>query len=148
MLYRPSLKGTNWTLFTHDYDTVFSTNEFGHCSDNVFTYASVCTSIDDWNRYNPARYRVQINNNATFAQYMMGMIKAYFRSSDPSRQMPSVYLRFAELVYPWFARDGLQHFSFDHSAAGFQQHVSQTVALLYQRAANVTLQVQSALLHY
>jgi hypothetical protein len=129
--------GSVWTLFTHDYDSVFDPRQAGG-SHNVYEFA--LNYRDPVQDYNPARARALLNGNATFTAYYRLLLNAYFPAAGLS--LPTVYATFANMISPLYAMDRLQQMSYDEPPAAFDAAAADTVARLWQRAAAVRLQIQ------
>ncbi len=126
-----------WTLFTHDYDSVFDPSQTGG-SHNVYEY--VLNYKDPVQDYNPARARALINGNATFTRYYRLLLAAYFPSNGLS--LPHMYATFAKMIAPLYAMDRLQQMSYNEPPAAFAEAAADTVERLWQRAADVRLQIE------
>ena len=128
-----------WTLFTHDYDSVFDPNQTGG-SHNVYDY--VLNYRNPAQDYNPARARAILNGNATFTRFYRLLLAAYFPPPGNALSLPAAYATFAKMMYPLYAVDRLQQMSYNEPPAAFAAAASDTVARMWLRAAAVRAQIQ------
>lgn len=140
LLFRP-LGSEVWTVFTHDYDSVFGLPNFDpRVSRDIYQYLLKYKLNPSFDDYNPARVRSALNNQAKIATYTRLFLTALFSSSSSSPTLPEVYSFFASMVYPTISVDLLQQFAFNLTSASFNSTTADTVTRLGQRFKEVSSQ--------